>query len=80
MIGGMFGEWLEDQQHRGDDVGRFARLCWEDYTSGCARYYATALQWKAHFEMRHSTKLDVIIPLLKASYENYLTSLLPTTE
>jgi len=56
---------------RNSDVGRFARLCWEDHTSGCAGWYASAVQWRDHFQLRHPNKVDVIIPLLKAAYTEY---------
>jgi hypothetical protein len=73
----MFSEWMMDQQGRNDDVGRFARLCWEDYTAGCARYFAGAVEWRDHFQKKHPNKVDLIFPLLKTAFTEYVESLTP---
>lgn len=68
---GVFGEWLSEQTGRRDDVGRFARIAWEDYTSGCARWFGGALEWRDHFLARHADKKDDMFPLLRAAFVAY---------
>ena len=67
----MFSEWLYEQLHRDDNVGRFATLAWDDYTSGCARWYANAVQWRDHFNAKHPDKADEIFVLLGEAFRAY---------
>jgi hypothetical protein len=68
-----FGEWLTYQQHRQDEVGKFARLIWDDYNGGCSNYYfPNAIPWRDHFQSKHANKFDLIFPLLQAAYKEYI--------
>lgn len=67
----MFSEWLMDQMDRSDDIGRFARLVWADYTSGCARWYAGAVEWRDHFIAKHPDKADDMMALLGETFRAY---------
>lgn len=67
----MFSEWLYEQLHRDDEIGRFANLAWADYTSGCARWYSSALEWRDHFIAKHPDKADDMFVLLGQSFRAY---------
>jgi len=67
----MFGEWLSEQTNRKDNAGRFARIAWEDYTSGCARWYTNALEWRDHIESKHPNKVNEVYPLLREAFVAY---------
>lgn len=67
----VFSEWLIEQTERTDNVGKFAQLAWADYTSGCARWYPGAIEWRDHFIARHADKTDEIFPLLSAAFLAY---------
>lgn len=67
----MFGEWLDEQRKRDDDIGRFARLCWEDFTSGCARWFSGAVEWRDHFMKVHPDKTDLMFDLLRKAFVAY---------
>ena len=67
----MFGEWLSEQTDRKGDVGKFARIVWEDYTSGCARWYGGALEWRDHISQKHPDRFDDMYPLLREAFAAY---------
>jgi len=67
----MFGEWLDEQRDRNDDVGRFARLCWDDFTSGCARWFSGAVEWRDHFVALHPDRADFMFGLLREAFVAY---------
>jgi hypothetical protein len=71
----MFSVWVLDQIDREDGVGRFARVVWDDYNSGCAAMYKDAVAWKTHFEHSHGSKLGVLVQLLEDAYVEYAMSL-----
>jgi hypothetical protein len=71
----MFSVWALDQIDREDNVGRFGRLVWEDYNSGCAAMYKDALGWRAHFEKCHGAKLGPLLELLSDAYVEYVREL-----
>ena len=67
----MFGEWLSEQTNRKDEAGRFARIAWEDHTSGCAKWFGGALEWRDHISKYHPAKLDEVMPFLRSAYVAY---------
>jgi hypothetical protein len=71
----MFSVWVLDQIDREDGVGRFARVVWEDYNSGCAAMYKDAVAWKKHFEKCHRSKLELLVQLLEDAYVEYAMGL-----
>lgn len=71
----MFSEWLEDQMTRNDEVGVFARTAWDDYTSGCARWYANALAWRDHFNAKHPKTAEKLVEMLVEAYTVYASTL-----
>lgn len=73
----MFTEWLLDQQDRTDNVGRLARLVWDDHNAGCAVMYPDPVSWKKHFEARHAAKLPLLMEMLGDAYVEYATQLDP---
>ena len=67
----MFAEWLDEQRHRDDEVGKFARLAWEDFTSGCARWFSGAVEWRDHFAKAHPDKTEYMFSLLREAFVAY---------
>lgn len=67
-----FGSWLQEQEKRPDDVGKFAQLAYGDFNSGCApKYFSGALEWRDHFQKYHPRRMDDISVLLGEAFKEY---------
>ena len=67
----MFTSWLFEQQDRDDAIGYFSKVAYSDYNAGCAAHFKTAVDWKNHFNEKHTSKFNQLFDLLSDAYVEY---------
>ena len=71
----MFLEWLLDQSHCTDCVGKLARLVYSDTNNGCLNYARSAQNIQDHFADKHKRSFPILQGLLHEAFKEYAASL-----
>ena len=63
-----FSSWLFEQTDLPGDVGKIAKVCWNDANNGCGSARFTARQWTEHFAVRHPDNKVILGELIVVAY------------